>query len=320
MEDEPGFAELSDAQLDAIIRRHLPDVALESVERLPSTGVVNSIYALGSRYVLRVPRATEEALRDTHTEVVAAPVAREAGLRTPALIAFDESCALLDVPFTIFERVPGFSLAPATMDDPSNAPIWRDLGHELAILHMRVETCADPKGWLDQPGRDEVPAPFLDALSSTGYLSPDLRHWLGTLLDRLQPAVHQARTYRRSCTTTPRRRMSSQTKDGSAPSSTGATPDGEILRSSSAASRYASFPRCSPATAKSVPSTATTTPKRASCTITSSPRCSTRPEPQSPRYNTGDGRLWAGSSKSSRSRPTTVTIGHAGSRRSTWIN
>lgn len=197
MEDEPGFAELSVAQLDAIIRRHLPDVALESVERLPSTGVVNSIYALGSRYVLRVPHATEGGLRDTLTEAVAAPVAREARVRTPALIAFDESCALLDVPFTIFERAPGRSLASATMDDPSNAPIWRDLGHELAILHMRVETCADPKGWLDQPGRDELPSPFLDALSSTGYLSPDLHHWLGTLLDRLQPAVHQARTYRR---------------------------------------------------------------------------------------------------------------------------
>ena len=48
------------------------------------------VYALGERYVLCVPKDHPEAIADTYTGSVAAPVAHAAGVRTPALVVFDD--------------------------------------------------------------------------------------------------------------------------------------------------------------------------------------------------------------------------------------
>ena len=83
---------------------------LAAIERLPSTGIINSVYALGSDYVLRVPRTRSSRSCARHTHRVGGRAGRHAaGVRTPALIAFDDSGDLLDVAYTVYERVPGTS-------------------------------------------------------------------------------------------------------------------------------------------------------------------------------------------------------------------
>ena len=125
------------------------------------------------------------------------PVVHAAGVRTPALTAFDDSRDLLDVAYTVYERVPGTSFAFSSSVDASSAGVLRSLGRELAILHQHVEECPDPDGWLDQPGRDDNPEAFLEALRAGGYSSDDLHAWLRSLILLLEPAVQGARSYRR---------------------------------------------------------------------------------------------------------------------------
>ena len=52
--DDVPFPDLTDEQLAAIIDTHGLDAPLTSIRRLPSVGVVNSIYALGEPLSRRV--------------------------------------------------------------------------------------------------------------------------------------------------------------------------------------------------------------------------------------------------------------------------
>ena len=174
------FPELTLGQLRAIVARHrldLGDVGDDEIERLTSTGVINSIWALGPRWVLRVPKMVDEGVSDTRTESVAVPVAHAAGVRTPALVVFDDSGEIVDGLYTIYERVHG-----VTLDVAASPVVLRDLGAQLARLHRDVTSCPDPKGWLDDAGRYE------DASSLLEEAPPEVR-WLEEVLARLQPAI-----------------------------------------------------------------------------------------------------------------------------------
>jgi hypothetical protein len=61
-------------------------------------------------YVLRVPRGAPPFVAAIRKESVAVPAARAAGVRTPALVAFDDSLDLLPVPYAIYEQVHGEAL------------------------------------------------------------------------------------------------------------------------------------------------------------------------------------------------------------------
>jgi aminoglycoside phosphotransferase (APT) family kinase protein len=66
---------------------------------------------------------------------------------TPALIAFDDSCEILPVPYTLMERV---HAVPLSVDElESDSDVLAELGRQLAILHGKVTSCPDPNGWLD---------------------------------------------------------------------------------------------------------------------------------------------------------------------------
>lgn len=95
--DSVPFPQLTKDQVRAILRRHALPVGIRDVRPLPSTGVLNTIIAIGDKFVLRVPKNMSEGLSDTYTEAVAAPVARSVGVRTPELIAFDDSREIVDV-------------------------------------------------------------------------------------------------------------------------------------------------------------------------------------------------------------------------------
>ena len=173
------FPELSETQLLAICERH--GFARGPFGRLPSTGVVNAIYTVGDDVVLRVPKDAPGTLADTFTESVAVPAAMAAGVRTPALLAFDESCDIVGVPFGAYEWV------HAPHGWPMGAEGWRDLGRQLATLHTGVASCPDPLGRLDAPGRWCHADQVLGALPRLDDV--DVRRRLAAALRALEPAV-----------------------------------------------------------------------------------------------------------------------------------
>jgi hypothetical protein len=72
-------------------------------------GLANWVFATDA-IVLRVASDHPDAVPDARTESVAAPVAHQAGVRTPRLIAFDHSRALVDRPYSVWERMHGMTL------------------------------------------------------------------------------------------------------------------------------------------------------------------------------------------------------------------
>jgi aminoglycoside phosphotransferase (APT) family kinase protein len=135
-----------------------------------------------------------DGLVDARTESVAAPVARAAGIVTPRLIAFDDTRTLVERPFSLWERVHGETLGLVNLPSCQMADVWRDVGRELARLHLRVRACPDPDGYLDDPGReqdlDAVLKPLVDArrigldtARSVEGLIAELRPYLGGQVD-----------------------------------------------------------------------------------------------------------------------------------------
>jgi len=176
---------ISGAVLHSIAKWHGLNIA--RIERLPSTGIINAIYALDNALILRVPRNDPVGISDTLTESVAAPVAFAAGVRTPRLVIFDESREILDVPYTIYERVRGETLG--AFQDPSGIHhAWTALGRDLALLHTSVISCDDPQGRLDTPQRDDF-RDKLEWFASRGIVTSSHARWIGRWLDVLAPAV-----------------------------------------------------------------------------------------------------------------------------------
>ena len=157
-------------------------------EALKATGVANRIYATKD-VVLRVASDNAEAVADARTESVAAPVALTAGVLTPRLLAFDDSRALVDRPYSLWERVhaktlgifsPGARLLPDT---------WRAVGQQLGVLHSRVSDCPDPLGWLDQPAREVDLMQHLTNLASTCRIDASRAREIEQWIEVLRPAV-----------------------------------------------------------------------------------------------------------------------------------
>jgi aminoglycoside phosphotransferase (APT) family kinase protein len=181
-------------QIRAVIARHALDVSPDEVSPLPSIGTVNTVLALGERYVLRIPKPL--GVGDTRTESVAAPVAKAAGLATPALLVYDDSQEVFDVPYTVYERIHGENFGLRNLDPGLSAKVYRDIGRQLAMLHQRVTECPDPHGYLDEPCRAD-PDDLLEYLGAGAYLSTYTIQWLSRVFEQLRPAVVEARRYRR---------------------------------------------------------------------------------------------------------------------------
>jgi aminoglycoside phosphotransferase (APT) family kinase protein len=116
---------------------------------------------------------------------VAVPAAREAGVRTPRIIVFDDSLDLLPVPYTVYERVRGETLGLLDRDPATSPGVWRELGRDLALLHSRV-TRDGPAGGLEM---DEMPdpRPWPAELAEAGYFTGAEARWFEAWLERLAP-------------------------------------------------------------------------------------------------------------------------------------
>ncbi len=157
-------------------------------EPLDATGVANRIYATKD-VVIRVAREHPEALRDARTESIAAPVAYEAGLLTPRLLIFDDSRDLLDRPYSIWQRVHGETLGLISSDPHSMPNTWRQVGHQMALLHVNVKQFEDPKKYLHEPERELNLKSFLEKLVSTDHFCKDIAKDISTLIAELHPTI-----------------------------------------------------------------------------------------------------------------------------------
>jgi aminoglycoside phosphotransferase (APT) family kinase protein len=158
---------------------------------LTATGLANRIYATAD-VVLRVATDHPEAVSDAHTESVAAPAAHEAGIRTPRLLAFDDSRTLVDRPFSIWERIHGVPVGGAGLDGHQRTTVWYAIGEEIAELHRRVRVCHDPRGYLDAPGYELDLQPTVARLVEAGAASPELAREIARFLDELAPYMSVA--------------------------------------------------------------------------------------------------------------------------------
>lgn len=183
------FTALGETQLDAIVDRHR--LLLDGpIEPMATNGVVHALWALGDRYVLRVPKREPMCLGDVRAEVVAIPIALAAGVRTPALVAFDDACDIVDVPYAIVERVHGVDLAGLAPDDLRSADLYRQLGHQLAMLHSAP--IPEPHPWLRVP-RAWASEATVDETIAAGMLDRQSAAWIHTLLLELEAAPGEAR-------------------------------------------------------------------------------------------------------------------------------
>lgn len=184
--------EVSGAAVRAIAIRHGLDV--QAAVPIRSSGIINSVIALDDRFVLRVPRDHEAHVAQAYREATAIPLARAAGVHTPDLVAFDDRCDLLPVPYLVVERAPGIDLETQRVDPVGFPELWIELGRDLARLHTSVEVGRWPTGD-DRAGDAEVltsrraPLPELtglvEARVSDGWLSYLEGRWLTAWVARL---------------------------------------------------------------------------------------------------------------------------------------
>ncbi|HEX2739297.1 MAG TPA: phosphotransferase [Rubrobacter sp.] len=181
----PDFPDVTTETLQEISLRHGLDTNTFSL--LPQVGIFNLIYVLGEDFVLRVPRDHPISAADARKESVAVPAAREAGVRTPRIIAFDDALDLLPVPYTIYERVRGETLGLLPRDPAETPEVWRELGHDLALLHSGVAGDGPAAGiQLDEM---PDPRPWPDELAEEGYFTATEARWLAQWLEHLASAA-----------------------------------------------------------------------------------------------------------------------------------
>jgi len=156
---------------------------------LPENGIFNAHYALGPNLVLRVARNHPEHFAALRREAVAVPAARKATVRTPELIAIDDTWQLLPCPFAIYVRVNGETLESLDLPPPAAGGVWRELGRQLARLHAVAPDDANRS--LPAPGPLPDPRELVDAHAAAGWFTTTEARWLQKWLTRLAPLALQ---------------------------------------------------------------------------------------------------------------------------------
>ncbi len=186
----PDFPTLSSDTLHTIAEHQ--GLAVRTFKQLPSIGLFNAVYLLGDELILRVPRDHPHFVAALAKEAIAVPVARAAGVRTPRLIAFDDSLTLLPVPYALYERVHGATLESLGRDPLTTPAVYRELGRDLARLHAGV-SLDSPASQLGEPNLPQGdPRPLPHELAAAGYFSVAEARWLEQWLDRLPPIIAAA--------------------------------------------------------------------------------------------------------------------------------
>ena len=157
-----------------------------SLAEPPLPSVANRVWFLGDRLVLRVANPHPPSAAALHKEAAIIPLARQAGVRTPRLVAFDPSDELLGAPYLVLERVTADNLGALGQDPQATPDVYRELGRDLAVWHARPTRPPDPLSFLDHDPNPDL-RPVLDRLVVSGHLSPEMARWFAAWLDRLAP-------------------------------------------------------------------------------------------------------------------------------------
>jgi hygromycin-B 7''-O-kinase len=111
---------------------------------LPSTGMVNEAWGIGSDYVLRINQH-EECDDEAPREAVIVPLVIAAGVRSPELLVLDNERDIVPRPFTVYRRAPGVLLGSLDVDPASLSHLYEEIGREIALLHrMDVSASVSP--------------------------------------------------------------------------------------------------------------------------------------------------------------------------------
>lgn len=186
--DRAVHTRLSVEVAHAIVERHrLPAVG---VSLKPWIGGGSCVYPLGDRFVLKVPHRLAAPIESIRQEAIAMCAAHAVGVHTPRLIAFDDACNLLPVPYLVFERVTGEPLKGHDLPTESAGDIWRAVGRDLALLHTRVTSDEALRRLpVSEQSADTDPRPWVDDLQRAGELTSADARWLRDVLNRLAPAA-----------------------------------------------------------------------------------------------------------------------------------
>ncbi|GAA1465309.1 hypothetical protein GCM10009603_45410 [Nocardiopsis exhalans] len=160
------------ATAHTIAERH--NVPAEHVLPLPE-GVANHVLALGEHLVLRVPR-TPGFEADLRKEAALVPLARKAGVTTPALVEFADPPG--GTPYMVLERVAGGDLVGT---EPATALLDR-LGRELARIHT---VPVDGLPGLPRDSGVTDAGPLLERLLGSGHIDAEAADWLRAWCERL---------------------------------------------------------------------------------------------------------------------------------------
>jgi aminoglycoside phosphotransferase (APT) family kinase protein len=136
-----------------------------------SGGVANYVFHLGQRLILRMPRAAAFA-DDLRKEIAVIPVARGAGVRTPAIVAQGTTEG---TPYVVMERVDGNDLV-----ERASTEVWAELGREVGLLH-RIERQLLSGVPVDSGGDGRA----VEGLVERGYLDAGTGRWLAGWMDEL---------------------------------------------------------------------------------------------------------------------------------------
>ncbi|MEV4370108.1 aminoglycoside phosphotransferase family protein [Nonomuraea sp. NPDC049637] len=178
----PGY-ETSDATLAAIAG--LLGTTAERVRPLPQGGA-NHVLLLGDDLVLRIPR-TEQFLPDLAKEAAVIPYALRAGVRTPEIVAFDDTCSVVDVPYMVLTRTPGTDLACLELPDADAERLYRQVGRELGKLHRLTPDTAPALAGVPADDGNADPWALTGRLLKDGWIDAETARWLTGWFDRLSP-------------------------------------------------------------------------------------------------------------------------------------
>jgi aminoglycoside phosphotransferase (APT) family kinase protein len=173
--------ETSHETLAAIAARHR--TTADKVRPILS-GVANRVFLLGDDLVLRIPRA-KEFLADLVKEAAVIPVARCAGVRTPDVVTFDDTCSAVDVPYMVLTRAPGVDLGQLELSPAEEERVFHQVGRELARLHRLSPSTATDLSTVPADDRPGDPWALVGRLLAEGWIDAATSRWLTEWLDRL---------------------------------------------------------------------------------------------------------------------------------------
>jgi aminoglycoside phosphotransferase (APT) family kinase protein len=134
------------------------DLVLQAVRRLGFTadsaqeatvGFTNTVYRAGD-FAVRISREAE--YEELHSlEAIVVPYAVKAGVRTPEILAVDETRSVIPMVFSVFPWVSGKTLGTQRMPLSRWTAVARDMGREAAKLHKLTELPDIEPAWWPNP-------------------------------------------------------------------------------------------------------------------------------------------------------------------------